>query len=115
VKLNGWHRIGILGSIVWIFGAGMHTFIVEQDQNNRNYVSLMESCIASYTSNSDQRINADDFCTKTWANFNVSALHEERVEALTVALLPVPVAWGLAYLVLFLIRWVKRGGFQAKL
>ncbi len=115
MKLNGWQRIGILTSVVWIVGADIHTLTVERDRNNRTYFSLMDSCIASYRSNSDQHIDADDVCTKKWAHFNVSALHEERVEALTVALVPVPIAWGLAYLALFLIRWVKRGGFQAKL
>ena len=72
-------------------------------------IVLWSECITP-TSN-----NADAECTKRWADFNVSALHEERIEALTVALVPVPLAWGIAYFVLFLIRWVKRGGFETKL
>jgi hypothetical protein len=115
MRLNGRQRIGIVASIAWIFGAGIHTLNAEQERNNHTYFSLINSCVASYKSNSDQTIDADDICTKKWADFNVSALHEEREAALTAALVPVPLAWGLAYFILFLIRWIRRGGFETRL
>jgi hypothetical protein len=39
----------------------------------------------------------------------MSDLKGIRVEAATVALVPVPLAWGFVYLALFLLRWIKRG------
>jgi hypothetical protein len=37
------------------------------------------------------------------------AITHARFEKAFVALVPVPLAWGFVYLVLFLVRWVKRG------
>jgi hypothetical protein len=32
MKLNGWKRIGIIASLVWIVGAGVHTYDSEIDR-----------------------------------------------------------------------------------
>jgi hypothetical protein len=37
------------------------------------------------------------------------ALTNAREEAALVAFVPVPLGWGFAYLLFFLVRWVKRG------
>jgi hypothetical protein len=37
------------------------------------------------------------------------AIAQGQAEAVMIALIPVPLGWGFVYLVLFLVRWVKRG------
>lgn len=71
MKLNGWKRIGIIASVVWILGAGL--------------TSLAELDYLAGTPSSD------------WS------------AAAFVTFAPVPLGWGFVYLVLFLVRWVKRG------
>ena len=44
----------------------------------------------------------------------MSDMKIERTDATIIALVPVPFAWGLVYLVIFLVRWVKRGFGGAK-
>lgn len=41
------------------------------------------------------------------------AAKNARLDASLAALVPVPLGWGITYLVLFLVRWVRRGFMQA--
>jgi hypothetical protein len=75
MKLNGWKRIGIIASVVWILGAGVYTYDSEMDRANDYITSTFLNCESNW-------VGAGD-------------------------------AWGFAYLVLFIVRWVKRGFVQS--
>jgi hypothetical protein len=94
--MSGWKRIGIIVSIVWILVAYWVTFTRVQNEDIHWHVTLALSC-------EDRHQGTDPECEKL--------LHEDnRVEehkmAAVVALAPVPIAWGLVYLILFLTRWL---------
>jgi hypothetical protein len=107
VKINGWQRIGILASVVWMVGAFFYTITQEQRVLGQLNAELHASCFESANRHDDKA--AWQACEDSSVRQMMSDLKQERVEAATVALVPVPLAWGFAYLALFLMRWVKRG------
>lgn len=99
MKLNGWKRIGIIASVVWIFGAGAHTYVSE---NNAKVVASVQC---------ETNIGLSDAAfqkciTDTNDTYNSRGL---AVEVAWIAFVPVPLIWAFTYLALFLIRWIRRG------
>jgi hypothetical protein len=45
-KLNGWKRIGIVASVVWILGAGLYTLKATSDADLRDAASIYSDCAA---------------------------------------------------------------------
>ena len=102
MKLNGWKRIGILASVAWVLGAGLHTLNVEGRRHSEFVADRVTSCEDSYSA-----INCDRY-------FDSSAEIKEQLliewqDAVIVAFSPIPFAWGSIYLIIFLLRWLKRG------
>jgi hypothetical protein len=109
-KLNGWKRLGIIASVVWILGAWVHTIDSENDSESKAVASIHVTCddnLAGKTGDAWQK--GFDECNKEADDLLTHAMAGARVDAAIVAFVPVPLGWGLAYLVLFLVRWVKRG------
>lgn len=107
IKINGWKRLGIIASVVWVIGAYFYTLNAAMERNISLNVEIENSCAEVH------RDEPNDPCFQEAVDSAMRQLPGEREEAAIVALLPVPVAWGVTYLVLFLVRWVRRG-FQAK-
>jgi len=105
MKLNGWKRIGIVASIVWILGAGIYTLKATGNTDEKRASEIIQSCIEGgpYTK------EFDDACGRRGADYLRETGTSEWVEAASVALIPVPLGWGLTYLILFLVRWIRRG------
>ena len=103
--LNGWQRIGIILSTIWILVAYVYTLNREMAADVSTAVTLEDMCTDSQT-----RMNlATTRCTQDFYHEREIQIPEERETAAIVALVPVPFAWGFVYVVLFLGRWVKRG------
>ncbi|MGA2965425.1 MAG: hypothetical protein ABSD64_04380 [Terriglobales bacterium] len=141
-KLNGWKRIGIIASVVWILGAGAYTYDSEIEVASLRISEAHVSCDSAakapltvtpppgYTLESSSK--APDFfpdpgtvpmppgavpadsgdCHKQAEDSLALAVKNARLDASLVALVPVPLCWLFTYLVLFLVRWVKRGFMQ---
>jgi len=106
MKLNGWKRIGIIASVVWMVGAGPYTLWIVGKANDRQFEeSDRVECLPILGSNR----TIYEHCVANLSNYRLSQIPYERLDAVLMAIVPVPFAWGLAYLVLFLVRWVKRG------
>ena len=105
MKLSGWKRIGIVASVVWVIGAGIYTFQAASDEDMRVAGEITQVCSDSHR----VRGVADNECLKRGEDYAVEMLPYEKLEAALVALVPVPFGWGFVYLVLFVVRWVKRG------
>lgn len=109
-KINGWKRIGIIASVVWILGAGAHTYDSEIDSASEGITSIRVACDSSLA---DKTGNARDIgfneCNKQANEMLVEANTNAWFSAALFAFVPVPLGWGFAYLVLFLARWVRRG------
>ncbi len=139
MKINGWQRIGIIASVIWVVGAGLYTlrrlsdediktagFFYRQcasirDETERAHrdecakkgekafmidmTRVFNECMVPYDKEFEQ---LDDKCTKESQDYAIRAIPRERLGAAVVAFGPVPVAWGGAYLALFLFRWVRK-------
>lgn len=103
MQLNGWKRIGIVASVAWIIGAGMYTFNRVEDSVVAAASKRTLSC--EEANNYRGSAECDNRSTEYLADHNSDA----RLAALSTAFIPVPLGWGFAYLVLFLVRWIKRG------
>jgi hypothetical protein len=149
MKLNGWKRIGIIVSVIWILGAGAYTYDSEIDQASlpisRTYLSCDSAARAPTSRDILDQIAAGSTagqaplphkapdsapepgtvpmptgavladsrdCHKQAEDLLALAVKNARLDASLVALMPVPLGWGITYLVLFLVRWVKRGFTQ---
>jgi hypothetical protein len=102
MKLNGWKRLGILASIIWIIVAFFHTFQVAEDRDIEVAVAIARSCEAVPHADSKK-------CTNEMYASGARTLPFEREEAAIIALVPVPLAWFGVYLIIFLVKWVRRG------
>lgn len=102
-KLNGWKRIGVIVSVVWILGAGIYTDKVVESSVIENASEQTLSCEAAH--NWVGSGECDKRSTDYLANHNYDAL----TTAASVAFIPVPLGWGFVYLILYLVTWVKRG------
>jgi hypothetical protein len=107
--LNGWTRLGIVVSIAWVLSAGWYTLA----RSTNAAISLGSrttlDCEGFYSPNGPHYSAA---CDKAGSDAMNIAIAEGRLDAAMIGLIPVPFGWGLAYLVLFLVRWVKRGFLQ---
>jgi hypothetical protein len=104
-KLNGWQRIGVVASVVWILGAGFYTLDAVQESDSKTAVAAALEC----ESHIPQGITTLAECDKRMTDYEAETYSGEWADAAIVAFVPVPLAWGLAYLTLFLTRWIKRG------
>lgn len=111
MKLNGWKRIGIIASVVWILGAGLYTYDSEFNRAS-HYIAADHVRCDSYLGNykdEDAREMAFRECNKQADDSLALAETNARLVGAIVAFVPVPLGWGFTYLALFLVRWVKRG------
>ena len=110
MKLNGWQRIGIVASVVWVIYSYNHTYddlIYRQSSIN---VEEELNCMRAHQGD-DSAFRICDAVGKDnggMAN-RLKEQHDDSIAAITEAIIPVPLAWGFVYLTLFLVRWVKRG------
>jgi hypothetical protein len=110
MKVNGWKRIGIIASVVWILGAGRHVYDSEIDSASRVIAATHVACDGDLAIKDGDAYTAGfDECNKRADDSLALALRNARLEAALVGFVPVPLGWGFTYLVIFLVRWVKRG------
>lgn len=97
MRLNGWHRIGIVASVVWmVVGA-----IWAQHLIFDHIYEMRRACVAAVT---DYK-----FCDKTYEGEMTSAREMQPVFTAVVALAPTPIVWLVAYGLIGLVRWIRRG------
>lgn len=112
--MNGWKRIGIIVSVIWVFGAGLHAYDSEIDRDSR-LITLMhvqcDSGLSVYKDLSEQDA-AFRRCNKHADDALSGSLNSARLVAALVAFVPVILGWPFVYLLVFLVRWVKRGFVQ---
>ena len=114
VKLKGWQRIGIIASGVWILGAGVYTYDSQMDRSMAWITSRHVACDDGLRSLPRDAWEAGfSKCNKIADDSLALAVSNARLDAALVALVPVSLAWGFTYLVLFLVHWVKRGFTRA--
>ena len=108
--LNKSKRIGIILSVIWVLGAGIHTYTSEVATDIQVQGRIVEECINNLADKSGAAWD-DGFnrCDQEDDKAFAQDLRNARLDAAIVAFGGVPLGWGFIYLILFLIRWVKRG------
>lgn len=129
MRLNGWQRIGVIVSVLWIVGGflwGNSWYLSSQDapvaseyrlceaaadQKQQNY---MQEAQAAQESNTPLRTtdtwNADDAkCQQEMNSGFIAATKGHWLAASLFAIFPLLFAWGLAWIVMRLYRWVRTG------
>jgi hypothetical protein len=137
IKISGWKRIGIIASVVWMLGAGFYTLKIAGDNDARFAGDIYRQCREIYEEGrqtqseycagrgervpmidsstvfnkcmEDYEAQHPDTCSTRMDDYIEHTLKGEWIWAGVVAVVPVPLAWGFTYLILFLVRWVKRG------
>lgn len=106
MKLNGWHRIGIILSVCWMIGAVVHTRNAETEFAGKWYQAEMKICLDPELT-SDTQACMDAASDSHWKNFRWTSLTTANVAFN--ALGPVIAGWILAFVVIRIVRWVRRG------
>ncbi len=110
VKLNGWKRIGIIASVVWILGAGGRTYDSGIENASKVIASTHVECDSNLAGKTgDAWTIGFNKCNKQADDSIVEATTNAWLGAALIAFVPVPLGWGFTYLVLFLVHWIRRG------
>jgi hypothetical protein len=106
VHLGGWQRTGIVASVLWVIVAG----VAARDADLRRASNWYDLSYRTCTRNEPARSNYDfsDCERKATQTYDVFLEHS-WADAALIAFGPIPLFWLLAYLVVGIWRWVKRG------
>jgi len=90
-RLNGWQRIGIVLSALWVLAGNIwiHHVLLERDE-------AYQSCLAAVTG----RL------------FHCAAPDHIERDTLFFTYVPVPLAWLLVFNIVWTVGWSRRRGFQ---
>ena len=102
VKLNGWQRIGVVATLLWIVGGGIFTLIYlsnSADQYAKEISRLCYDLSKQVESCSDRYVEAYRNRMK-YEGWPLTGL---------TAFVPPLLGWPLTYLILFTTRWIRRG------
>jgi hypothetical protein len=117
-RLNGWQRIGIVLSVVWAVGA----FIYARDAAENRAEEFARSAYQICFDNA-RRVLGDESDPSAQSHYDAALngcyaeLQRTRAvwlagswgDAAITALVPIPVAWLLAWGLVALVRWIRRG------
>jgi hypothetical protein len=109
VKINGWQRIGIIASAGWVIWSYNHTFDRLAFRDARIAVDKEQNCLSAHPGEFDKYFLQCDALSPENESELTKQYHDNEIEAITEALIPVPLAWGGVYLALFFFRWVRKG------
>jgi hypothetical protein len=110
MRLNGWQRIGVVLSVIWVIGGGMLTYQI--------VLGAGGTCTVDHTrlSEADQlALNAKDYQKMSDAGLlTVQRACNEEIyfRSLVWTLIPIAVGWLLVYGLVGVVRWI-RAGFAA--
>lgn len=105
MKINGWQRIGMLASVVWVLGAGAYTLTAAEDVRITTASRFTIDCEKA----PDGSLQGSAACDALSTDYLAKTSYEPWIETAVVAFVPVPLGWGFTYLILFLVGWIKRG------
>jgi hypothetical protein len=107
MRLNGWQRIGIVVSVVWILGiSGWLWYSIREEQNVTAEIHL-STCLDLPTSNPDT-------CQSNWVKEIRTYRRDLCGFDLAFSLVPVLLSWASVYGVLWIVRWVRDGFVSSK-
>lgn len=102
MKLNGWQRIGVVASFLWVVGSAFYERGRQVSVATEFHKSALSNCLPEFTG------ACIDAAHKNYGN--LLSLNFVSVSGIVfVAIGPVLAGWVSAYLILKIVRWVKAG------
>jgi len=104
-RLNLWHRLGIVLTVIWVAGA---TYFYAQEISAARLDAAQQRlnfCLLIAQDDVDKRIN----CWTVNAPLIEPNHSEVWISAALAAVLPVPVAWLVAWALIWTAKWVLAG------
>lgn len=101
MRLNGWQRIGVLTSIVWLLGGAYWGNEIGLRQGDWAVLQL-RSCYEGANAN----LNA---CDKEFSGAWSAAISDHWMYASFLGVVPIPLGWLVIYGVIALVRWIRAG------
>jgi hypothetical protein len=109
VNLNGWQRIGVILSIIWIFSAAIHEHSGQVERARMVAEAEHVRCMASIA-----RESGCDFSLALGFEPRLGLTTEVLKHIATASLVPVLLGWFLVWLDIAVYRWVRAGFYQVK-
>src|SRR6266446_7650316 len=112
MRLNGWQRIGLVLSIAWVLAGGFWGNKIALDEAGARISSQLDHCVAQNKLRYGEYGPYDQVWTPCWNEFRANFMRNAEghwVGAALFALVPLPIAWLLAYALLYLVRWIRAG------
>lgn len=99
MTLNGWQRIGVVATGLWIFGFGGVQLNSALNSAFRGAYNAERLCETARSRD----------CSSVYED-SIGRYREAELTAWAIAtFLPIPLAWGVAYLAVGTFRWVRKG------
>jgi hypothetical protein len=111
--MSGWLRIGVVLSVLWVVGYPIYSFIDETQSNEMAYRTC-QKIYTQYFPNPD--LSSADIharCQKTAFELTPPILANENFWILGVAA-PLALFWILGGVILWTVRWIRRGFTNAE-
>ncbi|SPE44338.1 hypothetical protein SBA7_340029 [Candidatus Sulfotelmatobacter sp. SbA7] len=108
-KLNGWQRIGIVASTAWILYSYNTTFDRLNMDDAIRRVNEEQSCLAEHPGEFEKWFPVCDASSPKRESALLKRQQGYRLNAAIESTVPVPIVWGAAYLLLFIVRWIRKG------
>ena len=99
MRLNIWQRAGVVASVLWAVGGGLY-------QRSHDLNEAAKAAFAPCDMDKFTDVNAFRHCGE--ADY-ASLIKDEWMNAAVVALAPILLAWLLAYVAIWVSRWVWAG------
>jgi hypothetical protein len=117
MRLSGWQRIGIVASMVWFLAGGFMGNKLAIDDGGARTNSWFDSCVAGNKLKFGEYGPYEKVWTPCWDQYGpkyVKNVEGHWLVALGLALVPLPIAWLLGWLLITTSRWVARGFARAE-
>jgi hypothetical protein len=105
-RLNGWQRIGIVLSVLWAIGAWLYMEAAAFKAAQEAMTVISDMCIRNKTDRNDFDFKP---CFDQANDIRQTTFGDWSAWAWPVALVPIPIIWVLVYLLLSVVRWIRRG------
>jgi hypothetical protein len=102
-SLNGWQRVGVVLSVLWFFIAGISQRSYDV---NKAYEFAHGSSSICYESHKDG--NSDN-CRQRFSEDYRLMLDGSWGNVIFMAIVPIPIFWGIVILIIKVYRWIKKG------
>ena len=110
VHLNGWQRIGIVLSVVWVIVGGLWGNQFGRDELRAAVVAAHRRCLDERSVQPDGTIPKDTNwgpCNQALSQDYPVAVQGQWWYAVAFAFIPIPIAWLTVYGFLALVGWIK--------